>query len=102
MYQPYQDSNVFKRLRQNILEKNIFSYFFLYFARVQNIKKTRARGAKQKYELDRPNVGLEFVQTDQDHQSHQHPNDWTPTYEDIGHIAKNASNPPPKKRNPHL
>ena len=55
MYQPYEDSNVFKRLRQIILEKNIFSYFFLYFARVQNLKKTRARGAKQKYELDRPN-----------------------------------------------
>ena len=55
MYQPYEDSNVFKRLRQNILEKKYFSYFFfLYFARVQNLKKTRARGAKHKYELDRP------------------------------------------------
>ena len=27
---------------------------------------------------------------------------WTPTYEDIGHIAKKTSNPPPKKINPHI
>ena len=27
---------------------------------------------------------------------------WTPTYEDIGHIAKKTSNPPPKKINPHM
>ena len=27
---------------------------------------------------------------------------WTPTCEDIGHIAKIPSSGPPKKRNPHL
>ena len=67
MYQPYENSNVFKRLRQNILEKNIFHIFFLYFARVQNLKKTRARGAKHKYELDRPKVSKKCFDTQRWH-----------------------------------
>ena len=56
MYQPYEDSNVFKWLRQNILEKNIFSYFFFCISREFKIsKKKNARaGTKNKYELDRP------------------------------------------------
>ena len=44
MYQPYEDSNVFKRLRQIILEKNIFSYFFFCISREFKISKKRARG----------------------------------------------------------
>ena len=44
-----------------IFSKQIFLiFFYLYFARVQNGKKRRARGAKQKYDLDRPNVN--FIQ----------------------------------------
>ena len=35
-------------------KKKFLYFFFLYFARVQNPQKTRARIAKQKYELDRP------------------------------------------------
>ena len=27
---------------------------------------------------------------------------WTPTYEDIGHIAKSPSNTPPKNKSPHV
>ena len=43
------------------------------------------------------NVGPKLVQTDQGYQSHQLRPIWTPTCEDIDHIAKSGPDPPPKK-----
>ena len=57
MYQPCKGSDILKWFWQNIFEKKIFLiFFYLYFARVQNGKKRRARGAQQKYDLDRPKL----------------------------------------------
>ena len=54
MYQPYEDSNVFKRLRQNILEKKYFSYFFFCISREFKISKTRPRGEHNKTRIGSP------------------------------------------------
>ena len=79
MYQPHEESNVFKWFRQNILGKIFFRIFFLIFVRVQNLQRTHARGTKEKYEYQMPEFGISPETTPQLSEDSEEERSTTPT-----------------------